>query len=57
MFPYGTKPENFKDLKSSIEYVTKYYGFYRKKHSLHSKMIPLIKQHCGNFRRIHFHLL
>ena len=57
MFPYGAKPENFKDLKSSIEYVTKYYGFYRKKHSLHSKMIPLIKQHCGNFRRIHFHLL
>lgn len=31
--------------------IIRYYGFYRKKHSIHSKMIPLIKQHCRNFRR------
>lgn len=31
--------------------IIRYYGFYRKKHSLHSKMIPLIKQHCRNFRK------
>ena len=31
--------------------IIRYYGFYRKKHSLHHKMIPLIKTHCRNFRR------
>ena len=31
--------------------IIRYYGFYRKKHSLHSKMIPLIKKHCRNFRK------
>ena len=31
--------------------IIRYYGFYRKKHSLHSKMIPLIKRHCRNFRK------
>jgi len=31
--------------------IIRYYGFYRKKHSLHSKMVPLIKQHCRNFRK------
>lgn len=31
--------------------IIRYYGFYRKKHSLHTKMIPLIKQHCRNFRK------
>ena len=31
--------------------IIRYYGFYRKKHSLHAKMIPLIKQHCKNFRK------
>lgn len=36
-------PSNFK--------IIRYYGFYRKKHSLHSKMIPLIKSHCRNFRK------
>lgn len=34
--------------------IIRYYGFYRKKHSIHSRMIPLIKQHCRNFRK---HLL
>ena len=36
-------PSNFK--------IIRYYGFYRKKHSLHSKMIPLIKSHCRSFRK------
>lgn len=31
--------------------IIRYYGFYRKKHSIHSKMIPLIKQHCRSFRK------
>ena len=31
--------------------IIRYYGFYRKKHSIHSKMIPLIKQHFRNFRK------
>ena len=31
--------------------IIRYYGFYRKKHSLHSKMIPLIKRHCCDFRK------
>ena len=31
--------------------IIRYYGFYRKKHSIHSKMIPLIKQHYRNFRK------
>lgn len=31
--------------------IIRYYGFYRKKHSIHSKMIPLIKLHCRNFRK------
>lgn len=31
--------------------IIRYYGFYRKKHSLHSTMIPLIKHHCKNFRK------
>lgn len=31
--------------------IIRYYGFYRKKHSLHTKMIPLIKPHCRNFRK------
>ena len=36
-------PSNFK--------IIRYYGFYRKKHSLHPKMIPLIKSHSRNFRK------
>ena len=36
-------PSQFKTIR--------YYGFYRKKHSIHSKMIPLIKHHCRNFRK------
>ena len=31
--------------------IIRYYGFYRKKHSLHTKMIPLIKYHCRKFRK------
>ena len=31
--------------------IIRYYGFYRKKHKLHSKMIPLIKPHCRSFRK------
>ena len=31
--------------------IIRYYGFYRKKHSIHSKMFPLIKHHCRNFRK------
>ena len=31
--------------------IIRYYGFYRKKHPIYSKMIPLIKQNCRNFRR------
>ena len=31
--------------------IIRYYGFYRKKHSMHNKMIPLIKKHCRSFRR------
>lgn len=31
--------------------IIRYYGFYRKKHSIHNKMIPLIKQHCRKFRK------
>ena len=31
--------------------IIRYYGFYRLKHSIHSKMIPLIKDHCRNIRK------
>ena len=31
--------------------IIRYYGFYRKKHSLHPKMIPLVKEHCRDFRK------
>ena len=31
--------------------IIRYYGFYRRKHAIHSKMIPLIKEHCRNFRK------
>ena len=31
--------------------IIRYYGFYRKKHSMHNKMIPLIKDHLRTFRR------
>ena len=31
--------------------IIRYYGFYRKKHSIHHKMIPLIKHHCKKFRK------
>ena len=31
--------------------IIRYYGFYRKKHALHYKMIPLIKPHVREFRR------
>ena len=31
--------------------IIRYYGFYRKKHFLHTKMIPLIKHHCRIFRK------
>lgn len=31
--------------------IIRYYGFYRKKHSLHSKMNLLIKQHVRDFRK------
>ena len=31
--------------------IIRYYGFYRKKHNIHSKMLPLIKHHCRNFRK------
>ena len=31
--------------------IIRYYVFYRKKHNIHFKMIPLIKQHCRNFRK------
>ena len=31
--------------------IIRYYGFYRIKHALHSKMIPLIKQHCRLVRK------
>ena len=31
--------------------IIRYYGFYRKKYPIHSKMIPLIKHHCRNFRK------
>ena len=31
--------------------IIRYYGFYRKKHPIHSKMIPLIKPHCRIFRK------
>lgn len=37
--------------------IIRYYGFYRKKHSKHPKMIPLIKQHCRNCRNFRKHLL
>ena len=30
--------------------IIRYYGFYRKKHSMHDKMIPLIKKHLRSFR-------
>ena len=36
-------PSNFK--------IIRYYGFYRKKHNIHFKIFPLIKQHCRNFRK------
>ena len=31
--------------------IIRYYGFYRKKHAIHKKMIPLIKPHVKNFRK------
>lgn len=31
--------------------IIRYYGFYKKKHLLHSKMIPLIKSHTRIFRK------
>ena len=31
--------------------IIRYYGFYRKKHSIHDKMIPLIKKHSRKFRK------
>ncbi len=31
--------------------IIRYYGFYRKKHSIHNKMIPLIKTHLRSFRK------
>lgn len=31
--------------------IIRYYGFYRKKHSIHDKMIPLIKKHTRSFRK------
>ena len=31
--------------------IIRYYGFYRKKPSIHSKMIPLIKTHLRSFRK------
>ena len=31
--------------------IIRYYGFYRRKHAIHSKMIPLIKEHFRNFRK------
>lgn len=31
--------------------IIRYYGFYRKKHSIHDKMIPLIKHHARKFRK------
>ena len=31
--------------------IIRYYGFYRKKHSMHNKMIPLIKKHLRSFRK------
>ena len=31
--------------------IIRYYGFYKKKHLLHSKMIPLIKPHSITFRK------
>lgn len=31
--------------------IIRYYGFYRKKHAIHNKMIPLIKPHVKSFRK------
>lgn len=31
--------------------IIRYYGFYRKKHEIHNKMIPLIKKHTRRFRK------
>ncbi len=31
--------------------IIRYYGFYRKKHAIHHKMIPLIKPHVKDFRK------
>ena len=31
--------------------IIRYYGFYRKKHSMHNKMIPLVKEHLRTFRK------
>lgn len=31
--------------------IIRYYGFYRKKHKIHNKMIPLVKPHCKLFRK------
>lgn len=31
--------------------IIRYYGFYRKKHAIHKKMIPLIKPHVKDFRK------
>lgn len=31
--------------------IIRYYGFYRKRHSLHSKMVRLVKEHSRAFRK------
>lgn len=31
--------------------IIRYYGFYRKKHPLHNKMVPLIKEHVKTWRK------
>ena len=31
--------------------IIRYYGFYRKKHSMHNKMIPLVKEHLRTFKK------
>ena len=31
--------------------IIRYYGFYRLKHSIHLKMVPLIKEHCRKVRK------
>ena len=31
--------------------IIRYYDFYRLKHSIHLKMVPLIKEHCRKVRK------